>query len=55
MSTRRIVRSEDKARRIEQERIRALIEEIKRTRIGRCRQAGPGTTIKELIQAGRKY
>ena len=39
----------------EQERMRALIEEIKRTRAGRDRGAGPGTTIKELIRAGRKY
>ena len=39
----------------EQERMRALIEEIKRTRAGRDRGAGPGTTIKELIKAGRKY
>ena len=39
----------------EQERLRALIEEIKRTRVGRDRGAGPGTTIKELIKAGRKY
>ena len=39
----------------EQERLRALVEEIKRTRVGRGRVAGPGTTIKELIKAGRKY
>jgi len=39
----------------EQERLRALVEEIKRTRAGRDRGAGPGTTIKELIKAGRKY
>jgi len=39
----------------EQERMRALVEEIKRTRVGRDRGAGPGTTIKELIKAGRKY
>jgi prevent-host-death family protein len=44
------VRSED-----EQERLRALVEEIKRTRVGRDRGAGPGTTIPELIKAGRKY
>ena len=44
------VRSEDK-----RERMRALVEEIKRTRIGRDRGAGPGTTIPELIKAGRKY
>ena len=35
--------------------MRALIEEIKRTRTGRDRGAGPGTTIKQLIKAGRKY
>jgi len=35
--------------------MRALIEEIKRTRVGRDRGASPGTTIKELIKAGRKY
>jgi prevent-host-death family protein len=39
----------------EQERLRALVEEIKRTRVGRSKPAGPGTTIKELIKAGRKY
>jgi prevent-host-death family protein len=39
----------------EQERLRALVEEIKRTRVGRDRGAVPGTTIKELIKAGRKY
>ena len=39
----------------EQERMRALIEEIKRTRIGRGKPAGPGTTIPELIKAGRRY
>lgn len=39
----------------EQERMRNLIEEIKRTRVGRDRGAGPGTTIRELIRAGRKY
>ena len=37
------------------ERMRALIEEIKRTRIGRGKPAGPGTTILELIKAGRRY
>ena len=36
-------------------RMRALVEEIKRNREGRGKPAGPGTTIKELIQAGRKY
>ncbi|OGA19226.1 MAG: hypothetical protein A3I63_10670 [Betaproteobacteria bacterium RIFCSPLOWO2_02_FULL_66_14] len=39
----------------EQERMRKLIEEIKRTRVGRDRGAGPGTTIRELVRAGRKY
>jgi prevent-host-death family protein len=44
------VKSED-----EQERLRALVEEIKRTRVGRDRGAKPGSTIPELIRAGRKY
>ena len=35
--------------------MRALDEEIKRTRVGRGKPAGPGTTIPELIKAGRKY
>ena len=39
----------------ESERMRALIEEIKRTRVGRGKPAGPGTTIAELIKAGRRY
>jgi prevent-host-death family protein len=39
----------------EQARMRALIEEIKRTRVGRDRGAKPGSTIAELIKAGRKY
>lgn len=39
----------------EQQRMLALIEEIKRTRVGRGRPAGPGTTIPELIKAGRRY
>lgn len=39
----------------ERERLRALVEEIKRTRVGRGKPAGPGTTIKELIKAGRRY
>ena len=34
---------------------RALVEEIKRTRVGRGKPAGPGTTIPELIKAGRRY
>lgn len=37
------------------EQMRALVEEIKRTRVGRGKPAGPGTTIAELIKAGRKY
>jgi len=36
-------------------RMRALVEEIKRTRVGRGKPAGPGTTISELIKAGRRY
>ena len=39
----------------EQERMRALVDEIKRTRVGRGKPAGPGTTIAELIKAGRRY
>ena len=39
----------------EQARLQALIDEIKRTRIGRDRGAKPGTTIPELIKAGRRY
>jgi len=39
----------------EQARMEALIAEIKRTRVGRDRGAKPGTTIPELIKAGRKY
>lgn len=44
------IRSDD-----EQQRMLALIEEIKRTRVGRDRGAKPGTTIPELIKAGRRY
>jgi prevent-host-death family protein len=36
-------------------RMLALVEEIKRTRVGRGKPAGPGTTIPELIKAGRRY
>lgn len=36
-------------------RMRALVDEIKRTRVGRGKPAGPGTTIPELIKAGRRY
>lgn len=39
----------------DQARMRALVEEIKRTRVGRGKPAGPGTTIPELIKAGRRY
>ena len=39
----------------ESDRMRALVEEIKRTRVGRGKPAGPGTTISELIKAGRRY
>ena len=39
----------------EQARLKALVEEIKRTRVGRDRGAKPGTTIAELIKAGRRY
>jgi prevent-host-death family protein len=39
----------------ERERMRALVEEIKRSRVGRGKPAGPGTSIAELIKAGRRY
>jgi prevent-host-death family protein len=39
----------------EQERMRKLIEEIKRTRVGQDHGARPGATIQELIRAGRRY
>lgn len=39
----------------ESARMRALVAEIKRTRVGRGKPAGPGTTIAELIKAGRRY
>ena len=35
--------------------MKGLVEEIKRTRVGRGKPAGPGTTIPELIKAGRRY
>jgi prevent-host-death family protein len=38
----------------ERERQRALIEEIKRWRVGKDRGAKPGSTIPELIKAGRR-
>ena len=37
------------------EQLRRVVEEIKRNRVGRGKPAGPGTTISELIRAGRKY
>ena len=40
---------------LDPERLRALVDEIKRTREGRGKPPGRGTTLKELIQAGRKY
>ncbi len=36
-------------------RMQDLIDEIVRTRKGRDRGAKPGTTIPELIKAGRRY
>ena len=39
----------------EQGRLRDLVEEIKRTRVGRGKPAAPGTTIAELIRSGRRY
>ena len=39
----------------EQARLQALIDEIKRTRVGRDRGAKPGSTIAALIKAGRRY
>jgi len=39
----------------ERARRRALIEEIKRKRVGWDKGAKPGTTIPELIKAGRRY
>jgi len=37
------------------EHLRRAVEDVKRNRVGRGRAAGPGTTIAELIKAGRKY
>jgi prevent-host-death family protein len=37
------------------EDMRKLVEQIKRSRVGRGKPAGPGTTIPELIKAGRRY
>ena len=39
----------------ERARRRALIEEIKRRRVGWDKGAKPGSTIAELIKAGRRY
>jgi prevent-host-death family protein len=39
----------------EQERRRQAIEEIMRWRVGKDRGAKPGSTIPELIKAGRRY
>lgn len=35
--------------------MRKVVEEIKRNRVGRGKPAGPGTSIAELIKAGRRY
>jgi prevent-host-death family protein len=39
----------------DQEMRRQAIEEILRTRVGKDRGAKPGSTIAELIKAGRRY
>ncbi len=39
----------------ERDKQRALVEEIKRWRVGKDRGAKPGSTISELIKAGRRY
>jgi prevent-host-death family protein len=39
----------------EPQRKRALIEEIKRWRVGKDRGAKPGATIPELVKSGRRY
>lgn len=39
----------------EQQRQHELREEIKRWRVGKDRGAKPGSTIPELIKAGRRY
>jgi len=44
-----VVHEDERARR------QALIEEIKRWRVGKDRGAKPGSTIPELIKAGRRY
>jgi len=35
--------------------MRKLVEDIKRNRIGRGKPARPGTSIAELVKAGRRY
>jgi len=35
--------------------VRQVVQDIKRNRVGRGKPAGPGTTIAELIKAGRRY
>ena len=37
------------------EAMRKVVDEIKRNRVGRGKPAGPGTSIAELIKAGRRY
>jgi len=39
----------------EQEKRRQAVEEIMRWRVGKDRGAKPGSTISELIKAGRRY
>jgi len=35
--------------------LRKVVEEIKRNRVGRGKPARPGTSIADLIKAGRRY
>jgi prevent-host-death family protein len=35
--------------------VRKVVEHIKRSRVGRGKPAGPGTSIAELVKAGRRY
>lgn len=37
------------------EHMRKVVDEIRRSRVGRGKPAGPGTAIAELIKAGRRY
>ena len=37
------------------EATRRVVEEIKRNRVGRGKPAGAGTSIAELVRAGRRY